>query len=79
MDTIAIAVAGLGAGLPDGAVNVTLGIAPSPAELFAGLGALALATLGVLVVRALQAPGDLPDAPAASPDPRPRGDLKRAA
>ena len=74
MNTLAIAVAGLGAGLPAGTMNVT----PSPAEVFAGLGALVLATLGVLVVRSLQAHSDLPEAPQVSPHSR-GDDLKRAA
>jgi hypothetical protein len=78
MNALGIAIAGLGAGLPDGAVSATLGIAPSPAELFAGLGVFALATLGVLVVRALNTPSDLPAAPVASPDPK-GDDLERAA
>jgi len=68
MNTLAIAVAGLGSGLPDGAVHVTtlFGVAPSTADVVAGLGALALATLGVLVVRYLQPPSDLPEAPEVS-------------
>jgi hypothetical protein len=77
MNTLAIAVAGLGSGLPQGTVITSLGTW-SPAEFLAGLGAFVLATLGVFVVRMLQAPSDLPEAPAAAPDPR-GDDLKRAA
>jgi hypothetical protein len=68
MNPLAIAVAALPAGLPDGAVS-TLGVAPSPAEVIAGLGALVVAMLGVLVVRYLQAPSDGPRNPVVSPDP----------
>jgi hypothetical protein len=77
MNTLAIAVAGLGSGIPQGAVIASLGTW-SPAELVAGLGVFVLATLGVFVVRMLQAPSDLPEAPHATPDPR-GDDLKRAA
>jgi len=77
MNTLAIAVAGLGSGFPQGAVFASLGTW-SPVELFAGLGAFVLATLGVLMVRMLQVPSDLPEAPGAAPDPR-GDDLKRAA
>jgi hypothetical protein len=69
MNPLAIAVAALPAGLPDGAVSGTLGVAPSPAEVIAGLGALVVAMLGVLVVRYLQAPSDGPRNPVVSPDP----------
>jgi hypothetical protein len=78
MDTLAVAVAGLGSGLPQGTVIASIGTWPSPAELVAGLGAFAFATLGVILVRFLTAPSDLPEAPEAAPDPR--GDhLERAA
>jgi hypothetical protein len=69
MNTLAIAVAALPAGLPDAAVSGTLGVAPSPIEVVAGLGALVVAVVGVLVVRHLQAPGDGPRNPVVSPDP----------
>jgi hypothetical protein len=68
MNTFAIAIAALGSGIPDGAVAV-LGPGFTPAEFLAGLGAAAVATLGVLVVRILNAPGQEPAAPAASPRP----------
>jgi len=77
MDTLAIAVSGLGSGFPQGAVFASLGTW-SPADLVAGLGAFVLVTVGVFAVRILQAPSDLPEAPHATPDPR-GDDLKRAA
>ncbi len=70
MNTLAIAVVGLGAGFPTDAVTASLGFGPSAAEMLAGLGAFAVATLGVLVVRTLQAPSRPQDAPAACPEPR---------
>jgi hypothetical protein len=47
-------------------------------ELLAGLGAAVVATLGVLIVRILNAPSQTPAVPAASPRPA-DGGVKRAA
>jgi hypothetical protein len=68
MNTFAIAIAALGSGIPDGAAAV-FGSGFTPAEFLAGLGAAVVATLGVLVVRILNAPGQEPAAPAAPPRP----------
>ena len=77
MNTLAIAVAAVGSGIPDGALSANIGLAPSVAEIVAGLAAFVVATLGVLVVRHLQA-ADAPRKPVTSPEPAPR-DLQKAA
>jgi hypothetical protein len=74
MNTFAIAIAALGSGIPDGSAAV-FGPGFTPAEFLAGLGAAVVATLGVLVVRILNDPGQEPAAP-----PRPADDrVDRAA
>jgi hypothetical protein len=77
MDTFANAVVALGSGIPDGVLSGILGVAPSLAEIVAGLGALVVATLGVLVVRHLQAADASPE-PVPTPDPAAR-DIQEAA
>jgi hypothetical protein len=67
MNTFGIEIAALGSGIPDGVAAAVLGPGFTPAELLAGLGAAVVATLGVLVVRILNAPSQEPPAPAALP------------
>jgi hypothetical protein len=76
MNTLATAFAGLAAGIPVETVAPLSTVGLGTADLVAALGALVVATLGVLAVRHFQAAG-VPPNPAASPD---RGEeLKRAA
>jgi hypothetical protein len=77
MSTFGIALAALGSSIP-GAAAAVLGPGFTPAELLAGLGAAVVATLGVLIVRILNAPSQKPAVPAASPRPADSG-VKRAA
>lgn len=78
MNPLGIAIGALGTGIPDGTATPLLTIGLTTGDIVAGLTALAVATLGVLVVRRLQAPSDVAPNPATSPAPR--GDeLRRAA
>lgn len=56
MNTLGIAVAGLGSGVPAG-IGAPLTVALGPAEIAAAVGVFAVATLGVLVVRYLNPVG----------------------
>jgi hypothetical protein len=78
MITLGITVAALGYGMTAGTGGALLGPAFTPAEMLAGLGAAIVATLGVVVVRALNAPSRKPAAPAPSIHPRNDG-VKNAA
>jgi len=78
MDALAIATTALGSGIPSGAVAAVLGPGFTPAELVAGLGAAVVATLGILVVRHLNAPSEEPATVAPSRHPHNDG-VKQAA
>jgi hypothetical protein len=78
MSTFGIAFAALGSGIPGRAAAAVLGPGFTPAEFLAALGAAVVATLGVLIVRILNAPNQGPAVPAASPRPADDG-VKRAA
>jgi hypothetical protein len=69
MNTLAIAFSALGSGIADGAAAALSGPAFTPAEFLAGLGAAVVATLGVLIVRILNAPSQEPAVTAASQRP----------
>ncbi len=71
MDAFSVTIAQLGDGLPVGVAAVPTQLSAVP-DLLAGLGALLVATIGVLVVRYLK---DLDDRPrTVAPAPRPHGD-----
>jgi hypothetical protein len=78
MSTMGIVVAGLGSGVPSGTAGAMLSIGLGPMDIVAGLGALIVSTVGVMVVRRLQAVGGEPPHPVASPDPR-GNELRKAA
>lgn len=75
MNTMAVTVVALGTGMQEGAVAV-LGMGLS--EVMAALGAFAVATLGVLVVRILNSPTGQTRVAVVPPFPE-NGGLKRAA
>ena len=72
MSTLGIAVAALGSGIPEGVASLVLGLGFAPAGCSSpGSAALVVATLGVLVVRILQAPSQKPAGPRCRrPDPK---------
>jgi hypothetical protein len=78
MSTLGIAVSGLGSGIASGNAGAMLAAGLTPIDVIAGLGALAIATAGVLVVRRLQATRGEPPNPVASPGPTGR-ELRKAA
>jgi len=76
MNTLGITIAALGSAGPTGS-GAILALGGSPADLVLGLGALVVATIGVLVVRHLNV-SPTPSVPSESPSSH--GDeLKRAA
>jgi hypothetical protein len=78
MITLGITVAALGSGMPAQVASTVLGPGFTPAEMLAALGAATVGTLGVLIVRALNAPNQKPAALA--PSIRPKNDgVKKAA
>ena len=69
MSPIAVGVGAFGAGIPVGTSATLLTVGLSGTALVAGLGALVVATLGVLLVRRLQSSDDVAPKPVESPDP----------
>ena len=78
MNALGIAVATIGSAITEGVTATVLGPGFTLAEMVAGLGAATVATLGVLVVRVLNAPNREPAAPTPSSRPQDHG-VKRAA
>jgi hypothetical protein len=66
MITLGITVAAFGSGVTAEVASTVLGPGFTPAEMLAALGAAAVATLGVLIVRILNAPSQKPAALAPS-------------
>lgn len=79
MSTLGITVAAFGSGMTGNVASTVLGPGFTPAEMLAALGAATVATLGVLIVRTLNAPSQKPAA--LSPSIRPKKDdgVKKAA
>jgi hypothetical protein len=74
MDAFSVTIAQLGEGLPVGGAAVPMQLSAVP-DILAGLGALVVATIGVLVVRYLKDMAERPQASAPAPHPHhPRGD-----
>lgn len=75
MDAFSVTIAQLGEGLPAGGTAVPMQMSAVP-DILAGLGALVVATIGVVVVRYLKDLADRPQASAPEPGPHrhPRGD-----
>jgi hypothetical protein len=70
MNALGIAVATFGSTITDGVSATVIGPGFTLAEMLAGLGAATVATLGVLVVRVLNAPNREPAAPTPSRRPQ---------
>jgi hypothetical protein len=77
MNTLGIAVATFGSAITDVTTTV-IGPGLTLAEMLAGLGAATVATLGVLIVRVLNAPNREPAAPIPARRPQAPG-VKQAA
>jgi hypothetical protein len=78
MNALGIAVATFGSAITQGVTATVIGPGFTLAEMLAGLGAATVATLGVLVVRVLNAPNREPAARIPSSRPQDHG-VKRAA
>jgi hypothetical protein len=78
MNALGIAVATFGSAIPAGVTATVIGPSFTLAETLAGLGAATVATLGVLIVRMLNAPNREPAAQTPSSRPQDHG-VKRAA
>lgn len=68
MSTLAVAFGALSSGFPDGASGSLIALDLGGADLVAGLGLFVVCTVGVLVVRRLQAAGGNLPVPASSSD-----------
>jgi len=79
MITLGITVAAFGSVMPTQVASTVLGPGFTPAEMLAALGAATVATVGVLIVRRLNAPPNQKPA-ALAPSIRPKDDgVKKAA
>jgi hypothetical protein len=79
MITLGITVAAFGSGMTGEVASTVLGPGFTPAEMLAALGAAAVATLGVLIVRILNAPSQNQKPAALAPSIRPKDDGVRKA
>lgn len=78
MTTFGATIAALGSGIPGGETGALLTIAPDLTDLLAGLGALVVCTIGVMVVRHLKDMERRPITPTLTPKPE-RDGIRRAA
>jgi len=79
MNTVGIAVAALGSGIPDSSLGSLVGSGYTPAEVIAALGAVAVGVLGVLIIRILADESNNKPSVSASPHQPNDSGVKRAA